>query len=42
MPFISQFHIFPVQIPYILESNPHQNLIRTTFCRFLTRKKKRS
>ena len=27
-------------IPYILESNPHPNLIRTSFCRFLKRKKK--
>jgi len=27
-------------IPYILESNPHPNLIRTTFCPFLKRKKK--
>jgi len=26
-------------IPYILESNPHPNLIRTSFCRFLKRKK---
>ena len=25
---------------YILESNPHPNLIRTSFCRFLKRKKK--
>ena len=22
-------------LPYILESNPHPNLIRTSFCRFL-------
>ena len=28
-------------IPYILESNPHPNLIRTSFCRFLKRKKKK-
>ena len=28
------------EIPYILESNPHPNLIRTSFCRFLERKKK--
>ena len=27
-------------MPYILESNPHPNLIRTIFCRFLKRKKK--
>ena len=27
-------------IPYILESNPHPNLIRTSLCRFLKRKKK--
>ena len=26
-------------VPYILESNPHPNLIRTSFCRFLKRKK---
>jgi len=26
-------------IPYILESNPRPNLIRTSFCRFLKRKK---
>jgi hypothetical protein len=26
-------------MPYILESNPHPNLIRTSFCRFLKRKK---
>jgi hypothetical protein len=25
---------------YILESNPHPNLIRTSYCRFLKRKKK--
>jgi len=29
-------------IPYILESNPHPNRIRTSFCRFLKRKKKKS
>ena len=28
------------KLPYILESNPHPNLIRTSFCRFLKRKKK--
>ena len=28
------------QLPYILKSNPHPNLIRTSFCRFLKRKKK--
>ena len=27
-------------LPYILESNPHPNLIRTSLCRFLKRKKK--
>jgi hypothetical protein len=27
------------KIPYILESNPHPNLIRTHFCRFLKQKK---
>jgi hypothetical protein len=27
-------------VPYIRESNPHPNLIRTGFCRFLKRKKK--
>ena len=27
-------------VPYILESNPHPNLIRTSFCRFLKRKRK--
>ena len=27
-------------IPYILKSNPHPNLIRTSFCRFLKWKKK--
>ena len=25
-------------LPYILESNPHPNLIHTSFCRFFTRK----
>jgi len=28
------------KIPYILESNPHPNLICTSFCRFLKQKKK--
>jgi len=28
-----------VKIPYILESNPHPNLISTSFCRFLKEKK---
>jgi hypothetical protein len=28
------------QLPYILQSNPHTNLIRTSFCRFLKQKKK--
>jgi hypothetical protein len=33
--------MFPLQnIPCILESNPDPNLIRTSFCRFLKRKKK--
>jgi hypothetical protein len=27
-------------VPYILESNPHPNLIRTSFCLFLKRNKK--
>ena len=27
-------------VPYILKSNPHPNLIQTRFCRFLKRKKK--
>jgi len=26
------------ELPYVLESNPHPNLIRTSFCRFLKRK----
>jgi len=25
-------------VPYVLESNPHPNLIRASFCRFLKRK----
>ena len=29
-----------MKLLYILESNPHPNLIRTSFCRFLKRKKK--
>jgi len=29
-----------LQVPYILESNPHPNLFRTSFCPFLKRKKK--
>jgi len=28
------------KVPYILESNPCPNLIHTSFCRFLKRKKK--
>ena len=27
-----------LDVPYILESNPHPNVIRTSFCRFLKRK----
>ena len=27
------------ELPYILESNPHPNPIRTNFCRFLKKKK---
>ena len=27
------------ELPYILESNPHPNLISTSFCRLLKRKK---
>jgi len=38
----AHFSIFPsshlAEVPYILESNPHPNLIRTSFCRFLKRK----
>jgi succinate dehydrogenase/fumarate reductase cytochrome b subunit len=30
---------FHTDLPYILESNLHPNLIRTSFCRFLKRKK---
>jgi len=30
-----------IYIPYILESNPHPNLIRISFCRFLKRKRKK-
>ena len=29
-----------LKLPYVLESNPHPNLIRTSFCQFLKRKKK--
>jgi len=29
-----------LKLPYILESNPHPNLICTSFCRFFKRKKK--
>jgi hypothetical protein len=32
-------HLNYNNIPYILESNPHPNLIRTSFCQFLKRKK---
>jgi len=32
--------LFLAHVPYILESNPHPNLIRTSFWRFLRRKKK--
>jgi len=31
-------HSVVLLLPYILESNPHLNLIRTSFCRFLKRK----
>jgi len=34
-------NISTIYIPYILESNPHPNLIRTSFYRFLKRKKKK-
>ena len=27
------------EVPYIFKSNPHPNLLRTSFCRFLKRKK---
>ena len=37
---IQQSHTV-LKIPHILESNPHPNLIRTSFCRFLKRKKKK-
>ena len=30
-----------ILLPYILESNLHPNLIRTSICRFLKRKKKK-
>ena len=33
-------HSMTCSLPYILESNPRTNLIRTSFCRFLKRKKK--
>ena len=33
-------HTNCLQLPYIIESNPHPNLIRTSFCRFLKQKKK--
>jgi len=33
-------YIVTSEVPYILESNPQPNLIRTSFCRFLKRKKK--
>jgi len=29
------------ELPYIVESNPHPNLIRSSFCRFLKRGKKK-
>jgi len=32
--------MYTLNIPYILEPNPHPNLIRTSFCRILKRKKK--
>jgi len=34
------YSIILLSIPYVLESNPHLNLICTSFCRFLKRKKK--
>jgi len=38
--FIQSLNIKTCRIPYILESTPYPNLIRTSFCRFLKRKKK--
>jgi hypothetical protein len=35
----NNYKLGTVLIPYILESNPHPNLIRTSFCRFIKRKK---
>ena len=37
---MSQSSFTVTNLPYILDSNPHPNLIRTSFCRFLKRKKK--
>ena len=34
-----QWQVINMLIPYILESNPHPNLIRTSLCRFLKWKK---
>jgi len=31
----SVFPCLSAKLPYILESNPHPNLIRTSFCRYL-------
>ena len=33
--------LLKLKLPCILESNPHPNLIRASFCRFLKRKKKK-
>jgi len=38
--FIAQTFSKKNNVPYILESNPHPSLIRTSFSRFLKRKKK--
>ena len=38
---ICQCFLTTLEVPYVLESNPHPNLIRTSFCRFLKRKKKK-
>ena len=36
---IHHLWVIYIYILYILESNPHLNLIHTSFCRFLKRKK---